>query len=152
MQHPSRNRLARPAAPVVVALACAVCAGWLPAQSAAVSSDIGLSPAERAWVQKHPVVTLALDDANPPLNFRRVDAQGESFAGASLDYANLVAKKAGLTLRLTGSTWIEALRKAMAHEVDGVMSARELPERRARLAFTQPYLEFPIAMAMGNSR
>jgi len=141
MPNPIRFRITR------FALALALGIGAAPGAKLAHAAGVALSPAERAWLHKHPVVTLALDESNPPLNFRRADAQGESFAGASLDYANLIAKKTGIGLRFVGSAWNEALGKAMAHEVDGVMSARELPERKARLAFSEPYLEFPIAMA-----
>ncbi len=110
------------------------------------AAQVALTPAEQAWIASHPVVTLTLDQNNPPLNFRRVDSADDSYSGASIDYLNLVARKTGITLHLVGSTWSEALRKAMEHEVDGVPGARDLPERRARLNFTTPYLEFPIAM------
>src|SRR4051812_32724849 len=116
------------------------CAVW-------AQSSVALTQLEQDWVRAHPVVTLAVDQANPPLNFRRADTDAESFAGASIDYANLIAAKTGLKLRFAGSTWNEALQKAMAHEVDGVLGARERPERKVRLNFTTPYLEFPIAMA-----
>ena len=110
--------------------------------------EVQLTTQEMSWLRAHPEVTIALDEFNPPLNFRRADAQAEaSYSGASVDYVNLIAQKTGLKLRLKGSTWTEALRSAMAHEVDGVMSAREREERRTRLNFTEPYLELPIAMA-----
>ncbi|MES2125697.1 MAG: transporter substrate-binding domain-containing protein [Pseudomonadota bacterium] len=116
-------------------------------QASETEARVALTPAEQAWLASHPVVTLALDQDNPPLNFHRADGDADSFAGASIDYANLVAKKTGLKLRFAGSSWDDALKKAMAHQVDGVMSARVRPERRARLNFSIPYLEFPIAMA-----
>src|SRR6185369_3347052 len=108
---------------------------------------IGLSPAEKEWLRAHPVVTLSLDEVNPPLNYRRADAEGRpSFAGANVDYMNLIASKAGFSLRFEGSTWAVALDKAMQHQVDGVPGARMLEERKRRLNFTEPYLEIPIAM------
>ncbi|MES2316380.1 MAG: transporter substrate-binding domain-containing protein [Pseudomonadota bacterium] len=125
-------------------LACAATSRPAAAQGQA---SVALTPVEQAWINAHPLVTLAVDQANPPLNFRRADTDTESFAGASIDYANLVAAKTGLKLRFSGSTWNEALQKAMAHQVDGVMGARERPERKLRLNFTTPYLELPIAMA-----
>lgn len=115
--------------------------GW-PALAAA---QVALTPREQAWVQAHPVLTMALDQFNPPMAFRRAD--GDAYAGACYDYAELVARKTGLTLRYVGSTWDQALTKGMAHEVDGVLCARERPERRSRLNFSIPYLELPIAMA-----
>ncbi|MES2019018.1 MAG: transporter substrate-binding domain-containing protein [Pseudomonadota bacterium] len=128
------------------ALLLASLAALLPGAAHAQAS-VALTQLEQDWIRAHPVVTLAVDQGNPPLNFRRADTDTESFAGASIDYANLIAAKTGLKLRFAGSTWNEALKKAMAHEVDGVMGARERPERKLRLNFTTPYLEFPIAMA-----
>lgn len=122
-------------------------AGVLAFSAMAADAPVALTPSETAWLHKHPVVTLALDDANAPLNYRRADAQSASYSGASLDYMQLIARKTGMQLRFEGSSWAEALRRAMAHEVDGVMSARDRKERRSRLNFSEAYLELPIAMA-----
>ncbi|WP_228894036.1 transporter substrate-binding domain-containing protein [Pseudoduganella aquatica] len=108
---------------------------------------VALTPEEQAWMQAHPQLTLALDQYNAPLNFRREDGGASSFAGASIEYAQLVARNTGLKFQFAGSTWDEALRKGMAHEVDGVLCARERPERKTRLNFSTPYLELPIALA-----
>ena len=105
------------------------------------------TPEEQAWIKAHPVLTMALDQTNPPVVFRRADADGQAFAGACFDYAELAARNAGLSFRYEGSTWDEALQKGMAHQVDGVLCARERPERKSRLNFSSPYMELPIAMA-----
>lgn len=97
-------------------------------------------------MRAHPVLTMALDQFNPPIAFRRADSEN-SYAGACYDYAELVARKTGLKFRYEGSTWDQALTKGMAHQVDGVLCARDRPERRSRLNFSLPYLELPIAMA-----
>jgi signal transduction histidine kinase/CheY-like chemotaxis protein len=115
-------------------------------------ATVALTPQEQAWLHAHPVVTIALDQFNPPMNFRREDGEEGSFSGASVDYVNLIARKTGLTLRLEGSSWPVALQKAMDHKVDGVMSARVREERKARLNFTDPYLEIPIAMATRHAQ
>ena len=121
-------------------LACAVLTS-APARAA----EVTLTESEQAWLRAHPEVTVALDQDNPPLNFRRVD--GDTMSGASVDYARLVAAKTGLRLRWVGTSWDQALKKAMAHEVDALLGARARPERLGRLAFSQPYLELPIALA-----
>ncbi|WP_182165543.1 transporter substrate-binding domain-containing protein [Rugamonas brunnea] len=113
---------------------------------ALTAAQVALTPQEQAWVRAHPVLTMALDQFNPPIAFRRADSEG-SYAGACYDYAELVARKTGLKFRYQGSTWDQALTKGMAHEVDGVLCARDRPERRSSLNFSLPYLELPIAMA-----
>ncbi len=110
----------------------------------AAPAPVALAPAEQAWLQAHPVVTLTLDQYNPPLNFQRAD--GNSYAGVSVDYANLVASRTGLNFKLVGASWEQALAQAMAHQADGVLCARDEPERRRALNFSTPYLELPIAM------
>ncbi len=113
------------------------------AWAADLAPQIALSESERAWMAQHPSFTVALDEANPPLNFRRPDG---SYAGISVDYMRLIAGKAGLRLELTGSTWNEALGKAMRHEVDAIMSASYKAERLSALNFTEPYCETPEAL------
>jgi len=93
--------------------------------------------------RQHPTTTIALDDANPPLNFRQSD---KTYAGISVDYLHLIAAKAGLKIEFSGSTWDAALTKAMQHQVDGIMSASYKEERRVALDFTDPYCEMPEAI------
>ncbi|WP_332855015.1 transporter substrate-binding domain-containing protein [Duganella sp. S19_KUP01_CR8] len=117
------------------------------AQPASAATRVVLTQQEQDWMQAHPVLTMALDQNNPPMIFRRADADGASFAGACFEYAELVARYTGLQFRYQGSSWNEALAKGMAHEADGVLCARDRPERRGSLNFSAPYLELPIAMA-----
>jgi signal transduction histidine kinase len=127
-----------------VALCCAlpVCA-----QPASAGPHVALTQQEQDWLQAHPVLNMALDQHNPPMIFRRADADGASYAGACFEYAELVARYTGLRFRYEGSSWNEALTKGMEHKVDGVLCARDRPERRGQLNFSAPYLELPIAMA-----
>ncbi|MFA9215677.1 MAG: transporter substrate-binding domain-containing protein [Sphingomonadaceae bacterium] len=108
---------------------------------------VALTQQERSWMQAHPVLTMALDQQNPPMIYRRADGDGNVFAGACFDYAELIAEYTGLQLRYEGSSWSEALAKGMAHQVDGVLCARERPDRKAALNFSAPYMELPIALA-----
>ncbi len=138
----------RRAAMLACCLALLAAVPWPGAVRAADATmpRIVLTPAEQAWLNAHPTVTLAIDQFNPPLNFLRSDAEGPSFTGATIDYMNLVAQKAGFDVRYEGSTWAEALAKAMAHRVDGVAGARTREERKVKLNFTAPYLDIPVAM------
>ncbi|WP_170304300.1 transporter substrate-binding domain-containing protein [Duganella radicis] len=113
----------------------------------ALAPGVTLTPQEQAWIKAHPLLTMAADENNAPMIFRRADGDRGSFGGACYDYAALAARNAGLTVRYEGSTWDEALQKGMAHQVDGVLCARDRPERRTRLNFSNAYMELPIAMA-----
>ena len=107
------------------------------------SPPIPLTPEELDWLQKHPVLTLSVDDGNPPLNFR--DAQGE-LTGISIDYMKLIAQKLGITFEFEGSTWSEALQKGLDHQVDGVVNASIKEDRLPYLNFSEPYLVLPQAL------
>lgn len=109
--------------------------------------QIALNEVAQTWVLQHPVLTVALDDANPPLNFRRADG---TYTGISVDYLRLIAAKAGLRLEFIGGTWNDVLGKAMHHEVDAIMSASYKEERRVALDFTEPYCETPEAVVTGQ--
>jgi signal transduction histidine kinase/DNA-binding NarL/FixJ family response regulator len=108
-----------------------------------VADANALTGEERAWIVDHPEIVIALDEGNPPLNARLPTGE---YAGISVDYVRLIADKTGLRIRLTGSTWNEALRRALAHEVDGIMSAKVTDERRLRLDFSNAYCETPLAV------
>lgn len=99
--------------------------------------------AEKQFIKNHPVITIALDDANPPLNFR--DSRGV-YSGISVDYMKMIARKSGLDIRFWGAPWNKALSKAMGHEVDGIMSASLKDDRLPYLNFTEPYFEIPLAL------
>jgi signal transduction histidine kinase len=125
----------------------AICGVDATRHASAQAAGVVLTAPEQAWLQAHPVITMAADENNPPIMFRRADGDRASFSGACYDYAALAARNAGLTVQYEGSTWDEALKKGMAHEVDGVLCARDRPERRSRLNFSSPYMELPIGMA-----
>ena len=111
----------------------AICGVDATRPASALAPGVELTAQEQAWIKAHPLLTMAADENNPPMLFRRVDGDRTSFGGACYDYAVLAARNAGLTVQYEGSTWDEALKKGMAHQVDGVLCARDRPERRTRL-------------------
>ncbi|TFG37821.1 MAG: transporter substrate-binding domain-containing protein, partial [Desulfobacterales bacterium] len=121
------------------------------AQQASVAGDAGkehrgkvpLTPAEQQWLASHPVITLAVDDGYPPKNFRN---NAGVIDGVNIDFTRLLAEKLGITIQFVGSTWPEALKKAMAHQVDGIVNAEMLEERRPYLNFTDACIVYPMAL------
>ncbi|MDX9973141.1 MAG: transporter substrate-binding domain-containing protein, partial [FCB group bacterium] len=108
-------------------------------------SSLPLTPEEQSWLIAHPVVTLSVDDTYSPRNFR--DDNGQ-LVGVSIDYVRLLGKRLGITIQFEGSSWNEALEKALRHEVDGVINADWLEERKPYLNFTEVYLEYPQALVV----
>ncbi len=105
---------------------------------------IELPPPLKAWLREHPVINLSIDERYSPKNFRN---QAGQLAGISIDYVDLLAKKLGIKIRYEGSLWHEALDKALRHEVDGVINADALPERRPYLHFSNAFAVYPQALA-----
>ncbi|MEW6291249.1 MAG: transporter substrate-binding domain-containing protein [Thermodesulfobacteriota bacterium] len=121
------------------------------ARQAAVAEDAGreyrgevpLTPEERQWLAAHPVITLAVDEDYPPKNFRN---SAGVIDGINIDFIRLLAGKLDITVHFAGSTWPEALQKAMEHQVDGIVNAEMLEERRPSLNFTDACIIYPLAL------
>jgi polar amino acid transport system substrate-binding protein len=101
--------------------------------------SVALTPEEKAWLDKHPVVRARIGKA-PPLHF----FDGKS-RGISVDYLNLIAKRAGFTVQyVTDIPWSKALEDIKNHEtIDLLLTAKVTPERRKYMAFTKDYLLMP---------
>lgn len=110
------------------------------------STDIKLdfSKQEKEWLKEHKQITLAVDDTYPPLNF--VDASGK-LTGINIELILLIEERIGIDIKLEGSNWNEALKKAMNHEVDGIINAFPLEERKSKLNFTTQFFKDPMALA-----
>ena len=135
---------------VIFAMALTLCALFAPAApdavpaSAPAASQIALTPQERDWLRAHPVLNFSIDANYAPKNHR--DASGE-MVGTSVDYMKLLASRLGIQIRFEGSSWPDALAKAMKHQLDGVVNADLLEERKRQLNFTDVYAVYPQALA-----
>lgn len=105
--------------------------------------NLSLTQAEKDWLKKHPVITLAVDDTYTPKNYR--NAAG-NMAGISIDYMNLLAEKLNINIEFEGSVWEKALDNALKHKVDGIINADELEARKQSLSFTEIYTSYPQAV------
>ena len=115
----------------------------LVAQNLEQTADLSLTRAEAAWLKEHETIRLAVDDNNPPANYR--DAQGK-LTGIHIEYMERISAKLGIEITYIGSEWNTALARAMRHEVDGIINANITPERQERLNFTESYFQTPDAL------
>lgn len=127
---------------------CAQAAPQPEAPATQTAASLDLTAAERAWIESHPSITLAVDDEYPPKNYRNEDGK---LVGISIDYIRLIEERLGIEIRLEGSSWAEALEKAMEHRVDGIVNADLLEERKSRLNFTDVYVVYPQALLTRRS-
>ncbi|HBX56983.1 EAL domain-containing protein [Pseudomonas sp. UBA2684] len=107
-----------------------------------------LSEDERAWLAAHPVLRLGVDASWPPFEFR--DEQGR-YQGLSADYIALVEQRLGISIQpVEPSSWSDVLKQAKAGQLDLLPGIMATPERQTYLAFTRPYLDFPIVILARN--
>jgi signal transduction histidine kinase len=105
-----------------------------------------LTESERAWVQRHPVVTWGVDPQWPP--FSSFDERGK-IGGIDVDMVRLIASRTGLELRFVPTrNWTETLNKASTGELDfvGGIARTEERDRLLGLRFTHAFCHFPTAI------
>lgn len=98
------------------------------------------SAEEQAWVAANPVVTATNKAEMGPIDFM----QGGVATGYSVDYLNLVARKAGLKIEYVNNLpWNELLEQLRDKKIDISHSLAISPGRSEFLDFTKPYLSLP---------
>jgi len=100
---------------------------------------ITLTAEEHAWLDEHHTVRARVAQV-PPLHF--FDGK---FRGISVDYLNLIAKRAGFKVQyITDIPWSNALDHIKNHEViDLLLTVKVTPERQTFMNFTKDYLMIP---------
>lgn len=100
------------------------------------SDLIYLSPEEKEWIGKKGVLKVSNELDWPPFDF----VQDNKPSGISIDYLNLIAKKAGLELEyVNGYTWSELVELFKKGELDILHSLYKTPERQKFAKFTNSY-------------
>gem|GEM_PF-5857217 len=110
-----------------------------------VNTSFHLFPHEREWLQSLGPLRIGIDPDWPPLEFL---GEYGSHEGIVSDYLALIQKDLQISLDYVGTrSWRDTMEKAARGEVDMVPGLNDLPERRAFLAFTDPYLKMPLVIA-----
>ncbi len=119
--------------------ACAFfCLTWtLPCLGANGADKFHLSEAEKAWVAKHPVITLGIDRDFAPIE--RLDERNR-YIGITADFLDLISEKTGLRFDIQADlTWEESIEAVKAGKIDMVGALVHSDQRAASLDFTHPY-------------
>ena len=110
----------------------------------AMADALPLTEEEQAWLKEHPELRLGIDGAWPPFEFR--DSSG-AYQGLAADYIQLIQKTVGINLKpVNADSWTAVLQLARSGQIDVLPGVMSTPERRAYMAFTRPYLDFPIVI------
>lgn len=109
-------------------------------QCAPTEKPLGLSDAQRVWLDDHPTIRVAPDPFFPPIEY--LDAQGV-FKGISADYLERIEEILGVEFSIVHlSSWDEIIKAAKMHRVDMLSAAVCSPDRSKYLGFTAPYIAF----------
>ncbi|MFI3154794.1 MAG: EAL domain-containing protein [Methylococcaceae bacterium] len=111
---------------------------------------LNFTPAEKAWLQAHPVVRVGIDRDFAPYEW--IDGKG-NYVGLSADYMALVEQRLGVKFDIVkNKSWAEIIEMAQHGEVDMLSNANKTPERERYLIFTEAYLNTPaIIISDGNN-
>ena len=103
-----------------------------------------LTDEEKSWLSAHPNLRLGIDASWPPFEFRDQDGR---YQGLAADYISLIQERLGISLKpIEPSNWTEVLQQAKENRLDMLPGIMSTPERQKYLAFTRPYLDFPIVI------
>ena len=113
------------------------------------SQDTPLTPEERAWLEKHPVVRVGPAPNFPPVEF--FDESGR-YKGIAADYAELLEERLGIRFEVVRlEDWAAVLAATKRREIDVWMEAARTPDREAYMRFTAPYLMLPAVIIVRDN-
>ncbi|MBM5457547.1 EAL domain-containing protein [Pseudomonas sp. P66] len=103
-----------------------------------------LTEEEKAWLSAHPQLRLGVDASWPPFEYRDQDGR---YQGLAADYIALFQERLDITFKLVEpATWTAVLEQAKQNKLDLLPGVMSTAERQRFLAFTRPYLDFPIVI------
>ncbi len=110
--------------------------------------DVGLTRAERDWLNAHPIIRLGSDRAWPP--FEYLDDQGRH-RGLSAQFVKRIQDILEFTFQPPQSLpWSENIERAKRGGLDILTAVAPTPEREKFLVFTRPYMTWPNVIATRN--
>lgn len=121
-----------------------------PALLSQAGSQADLSTRQLAWLKAHPEIVWGLEKDYPP--YLSLNQQQQP-AGLSYDLLQLLQERTGITLKASEPQSLnQLLEAAKAGQIDIITSVRPTPERAEYLAFTAPYVEVPVVLALRSNQ
>ena len=122
-----------------------LCAAWL-LLLANGAHAVTLTAAERAFVEAHPRVSIAMMLDHPPFSVSRESG----VVGFEHDLLRLITEKTGLRFEKEFGTWADALRRFRNGQVDVLASISFQRYRNDFTLYTSPYFRLPIYVFVGD--
>lgn len=107
-----------------------------------------LTRTERAWLDKHPAVTIAGPRSFPPFHYY----EKGKLKGICADYATRIAAQSGLELHILADLpWSQVLERVRQGNIDLIPCIAKTAERETYLDFSVPYLTFPLVIVTSDN-
>jgi PAS domain S-box-containing protein len=107
---------------------------WL-GQKKSVTPQFSLTADERAWLMSHSVIRVSSEPDYAPFDF----VEDGKPVGFSIDYLNMVAKRAGLRLEFVQDNWNNLVKMGKEKKIDLLHTIFYTPDRAPYFLFTEPY-------------
>ena len=124
---------------------------WLSSRSSAKiipGRNLRLTAKQHAWLNAHPVIRLAADNAWPPFEWINDE---EQYQGIAADYMRLVENKLGIRFELEkDKPWPEVMSLVKDRKLDVFSCVAKSPQREEYVNFTRPYLSFPMVIVTSD--
>ena len=101
---------------------------------------MSLTPEERAFIQEHPTVSIAMMVDHPPFT----TIGGGEGAGFEHDLLQLIAEKTGLAFEKEFGVWSGSLQRFRRGRTDMISSISYREDRNGFTLFTEPYYTIPV--------
>ncbi|MFT2089514.1 transporter substrate-binding domain-containing protein [Paraglaciecola sp. 2405UD69-4] len=109
----------------------------LPAELSS-SSELTLTKQQKQWIQNHPVINVAGDNAWAPFEFQN---EYGDYDGVGKDLLAEISQLTGLQFAVTTNVWEASLENVEQKQSDLLVAAFKTEERLPHLLFTLPYFE-----------
>ncbi|MBN2283821.1 MAG: transporter substrate-binding domain-containing protein [Deltaproteobacteria bacterium] len=105
-----------------------------------VSPALSLTVEEAAWLAEHPHITIAINQAWPPMDY--VDTQGEP-QGIGVGFIKALNARLNGRLKITALPWEQMYEGVKEKRIDALMDITPRPDREPFFNFTKPYVTIP---------
>ncbi|MBU0720336.1 transporter substrate-binding domain-containing protein [bacterium] len=112
--------------------------------TACLGGEYKLTPMQKEWLEKHPVIRISFDTAYAPYSF--IDADGE-LKGVALEFIREIESFLGIRFEIVSDlNWSRQIEAVKKHEIDVIATVVKLPNRESFLEFTKIYLPTPLVV------
>ena len=99
-----------------------------------------LSDDEKAWLAEHPNISVAINNAWPPMDF--VTESGIP-RGIGVDFVKALNKRIGGRLTIVPGSWADIYEQVKNRQLDALMDITPRENRKPYFNFTKPYASIP---------